>query len=247
MKYRTDFVTNSSSSSFTVQIGVQLNNGETIKFENSSDDGQSEGPFTSVYVNLSPRKMGNVRSIDELVEMIVKGVISEEYSEIVGDVVETSVFSENSPSEEAKQFIARIRNIPSMEEIQTINIAGTEFLSNEIDHLDITYDRQDHLYQGKRYGHEIDEYPNGGCGGQFRIPDEDECEIEDVYDINGKTICECCYKAVDPKDAVFARDTDSERLHYFCGWDCYKKALHWGWFDEEDIEFEGASGEEHFD
>jgi hypothetical protein len=66
MKYRTDFVTNSSSSSFTIHIALETVDGCTICYENTG----SEEAGYDVELFLSPRQMGRAESIDALIALL---------------------------------------------------------------------------------------------------------------------------------------------------------------------------------
>jgi hypothetical protein len=66
MKYRTDFVTNSSSSSFTIHIALETVDGCTICYENTG----SEEAGYDVELYVSPRQMGRAESIDALIALL---------------------------------------------------------------------------------------------------------------------------------------------------------------------------------
>lgn len=66
MKYRTDFVTNSSSSSFTIHIALETVDDCTIWYENTG----SEEAGYDVELYLSPRQMGRAESIDALIALL---------------------------------------------------------------------------------------------------------------------------------------------------------------------------------
>ena len=66
MKYRTDFVTNSSSSSFTIHIALETVDGCTICYENTG----SEEAGYDVELYASPRQIGRAESIDVLIALL---------------------------------------------------------------------------------------------------------------------------------------------------------------------------------
>lgn len=62
MKFRTDFVTNSSSSSFVLVLRITLKNGKVLKY---SEEGEPEcGICPSIVATASPEKLGRSGSVE---------------------------------------------------------------------------------------------------------------------------------------------------------------------------------------
>ena len=230
MKIRTDFVTNSSSSSFTVQIDVTLADGNVISFKNTSDAGEGPGVYESVFVDLSPKKMGEAGSVEALIGMLERNVKGNVWSDEEQGLRKESVFKDDSASKSAKSFLKKLRSLNSMDEIKSIHVSGTETM-DKVDHTDVTYDLQEKTYTGERYGHAFDEYPNGGCGGSFILPDEDQCDLKEAVSYKGKVVCELCGEEVKPERAYFAKH-ESDGLYRFCSEECCDEVL--SWFGNED-------------
>jgi hypothetical protein len=201
MKFRKDFVTNSSSSSFIVSINFKTKKGKTISFTGNGGtpecgsvdyfDGDAE-------IFLSPKQLANAKDMDELIELLVEGVIDHGYN----DDCETKIFEKSNPkvpdiyqefedeSDEldeldedfedmtfdAYDFILELKKkIKSPNDIATVTISGVE--ENYLSYAQTyTYDKINDKYTGTVHGEpmEID----GASGGWLSIPDEDECDIE---------------------------------------------------------------------
>ena len=67
MKIRTDFVTNSSSSSFVLSLKFELTNGETISWEGLSDCGEGAYDYVQLSARKSPEELGSCGAVEELV------------------------------------------------------------------------------------------------------------------------------------------------------------------------------------
>lgn len=144
MKFRTDFVTNSSSSSFLLTLKVELKNGKTIEFEAASDcEGGTD--YDCLSVRKSPKEWAESKDIDELVKIIIDSVKeglkeNDEDDENFGSI---NVFTEES------SFIKQIKEINSMDEIAKITIEGFE---------DAGYNIEEDDYSGPYANSEIASY-----------------------------------------------------------------------------------------
>lgn len=117
MKIRTDFVTNSSSSSFVLVIRVSLKNGKVLKFRGESGVGEYGEEYYELAAKASPAKLAESSSVQELIEALQ------------ASVVEDGVFGDN-PREalgEADSLIKGLRSLSSMDEIEKITINGDTY------------------------------------------------------------------------------------------------------------------------
>lgn len=117
IKIRTDFVTNSSSSSFILTLKFELTNGEVISWEGVSDCGEGSYDYGQLSTRKSPKELGSCDSIESLIEM-VKGSVGEgilDYGEGFAPI-----FSDDSP------IIESLKKLTSMDDIAKITIEGYE-------------------------------------------------------------------------------------------------------------------------
>lgn len=171
MKIRTDFVTNSSSSSFTLMINFELKNGEEVKFVGhggGAESGTIDYFDYEVLVNVSPKELGTAKTIDEMIELLTNGVRDDDWEE------RPKVFVPDNEND-SYYFIKEIKDkISSMDEIEKITIRGDE--ENYEDYLrSYTYDRQSKKYYGMEYGEVFEK--NGSSGGDLAF-DLSGCDIK---------------------------------------------------------------------
>ena len=161
MKIRTDFVTNSSSSSFMLVIRIGLKNGNVLKFMGDGGVGEGMEDYAELTVNESPEALGKCESIDDLIKMLQRSVVegSDTYYD-EGEEPEYPVLDDREP------IIDGLRKLNSMDEIETITINGDLFGRGEqYQYKHYTY------YRDKKetvYDEGGDEYINDeGTGGRI--------------------------------------------------------------------------------
>lgn len=161
MKIRTGFVTNSSSSSFTLSLKINLKDGKTLKWE--GDAYEEECEYEYLDATLSPQNLARSRSIASLVKKLEESVTC-------GYDGEEEVLGENT------KFIRDIKNLSGMGEIETISVEGIERydLVNKWGQF-FEYNRKTKKYTCKYQGGEWGAI-NGASGGQLYVPDAAEAE-----------------------------------------------------------------------
>ena len=176
MKFRTDFVTNSSSSSFVVKIIFDLKNGKRVAFsgEGYTDETGVIDYFTqNAIITVSPRQLGMAKDLEELIQLLANGVLDADW-----DGNGTKIFAQHSMvksdcgrqiSRDPYKFIDKIRaSVPSIDDIKKITISSTE--SNTEDYVrDFYYDRLTKEYSCQIQGKEMD--VAGSHGGDIRFND----------------------------------------------------------------------------
>lgn len=112
MKFRTDFVTNSSSSSFCV-MSIELKNGNEIHWEDECCRARPIFQFSG----RMEEKLKEICSVNDLVDFLTGcAKVSDMEKEFLA---------------ECKEFIASIRSIDSIDNIASLKMTWGEFLSDQ--------------------------------------------------------------------------------------------------------------------
>lgn len=181
MKIRSDFVTNSSSSSFTLMIKFDLVDGQIVQFD--ADGATDESGPTDYFegeavVKVSPKQLGNAKSVDQLIRLLKNGVV-DGWDEIkVFDESRFEEMDEDCEVLDASYFINEIREtITSMDQIKEITITGNEENYRNYRRT-YKYNLKTKRYTGIEEGSEFEK--DGSSGGDLQFSDLDTCEIEYV-------------------------------------------------------------------
>ena len=170
MKFRSDFVTNSSSSSFIFELQILLKNGETLNYDVT---GYEEDEYYEVNANISPKAMAKCKNVQELVDMLEEAL----------DCEGNPILTENS------SLIQDVHKIPSMDDIAEITITGTEEYDPELSYTQkYTYNCQTNTYTKSFDGEELSAI-NGASGGSLFVPDDEEANeisMEETADNTSK-------------------------------------------------------------
>lgn len=157
MKIRTDFITNSSSSSFVLSLKFELTNGESISWEGFSDCGEGAYDYIELSATKSPEELGSCNTIDELVDMLKESIVG----------------YENPVLDDDSSVIESLKALSSMEDIAKITIEGYEetfedyddgaYASDEI----VTYDLKNKKQTATAFGFDYIECE--GTGGSLNF------------------------------------------------------------------------------
>ena len=115
MKFRTDYVTNSSSSSFILSLKFELTNNEEISWKGASDCGEGAYEYIELTAKKSPEELGTCKTIEGLIEMLKTSIGEDDYD-----------FGINPIFDDESEIIKKLRNLSSINDIAKIIIEGYE-------------------------------------------------------------------------------------------------------------------------
>ena len=157
--------TDSSLDCFVLVIRLGLKNGNVLKFIGEGGVKKGDREYHELFVSCSPAECGKCKNIDELVKTLRTSVVQglNNYFDADEDPGEAAVFNEDS------SFIKEIRQLKSMDEINTITINSDLWSAGKHNYKHYTYymDSKETVYDHGGVKIEVDKVGGGSHIMQF--------------------------------------------------------------------------------
>ena len=177
MKIRSDFVTNSSSSSFTITLDIKLKDGKVLRFCDGRD-----GDDGAIFGKLYPAELAAQKSIEDLIALLRKNVYLYDNYLDEGKIYpfdpESPLYPADYDDNAPEKMVNALRELKGMEDIASITVEGMEEYANGEEPWTQTwsYDMETGEESFTEEGERLTDY-DGGSGGslnswQFEQDDE---------------------------------------------------------------------------